>query len=79
MTGAAVRFIAPLTLEALSGQPVLTDVFSLGPSGRIEHIEAVRSVDLMIVAHARSLGVILVTNNQREFKRVDGLTVENWA
>jgi tRNA(fMet)-specific endonuclease VapC len=35
--------------------------------------------DLFIAAHARALGLILVTNNMREFQRVRGLTVENWA
>lgn len=35
--------------------------------------------DLMIAGHARSLGLILVTNNVREFRRVPGLRVENWA
>ena len=35
--------------------------------------------DLMIAGHARSQGLILVTNNLREFKRVRGLRVENWA
>jgi tRNA(fMet)-specific endonuclease VapC len=34
--------------------------------------------DLLIAAHARCLGLTLVTNNTREFKRVHGLTVENW-
>ena len=35
--------------------------------------------DSMIAGHARSLGLILVTNNMREFKRVPGLRVENWT
>jgi tRNA(fMet)-specific endonuclease VapC len=35
--------------------------------------------DLFIAAHARSLGLILVTNNTQEFGRVRGLTMENWA
>ena len=35
--------------------------------------------DLMLAGHARSLGLIMVTNNQREFKRVPGLRVENWS
>ncbi len=35
--------------------------------------------DLMIAGHARSRGLILVTNNLREFKRVPGLRVENWT
>jgi tRNA(fMet)-specific endonuclease VapC len=35
--------------------------------------------DLLIAAHARSLGLILVTNNTREFGRVQGLKIENWT
>lgn len=35
--------------------------------------------DLHIAGHARSEGFILVTNNMREFERVDGLCVENWV
>jgi len=35
--------------------------------------------DAMIAGHARSRGFVLVSNNVREFKRVDGLRVENWA
>ena len=35
--------------------------------------------DLWIAAHALASGLILVTNNEREFKRVAALKVENWA
>ena len=35
--------------------------------------------DLFIAAHARSLSLTLVTNNTREFGRVQGLRIENWA
>lgn len=35
--------------------------------------------DMMIAAHARSRGLILVTNNTSEFERVAGLRLENWA
>jgi tRNA(fMet)-specific endonuclease VapC len=35
--------------------------------------------DQMIAGHCRSLGLILVTNNVREFDRVPGLRVENWV
>ena len=35
--------------------------------------------DMMIAGHARSYGLVLVTNNLREFKKVDGLRVENWV
>lgn len=34
--------------------------------------------DLLIAAHAVSLGLCVVTRNLREFERVPGLTVENW-
>jgi tRNA(fMet)-specific endonuclease VapC len=35
--------------------------------------------DLFIAAHARSLGLTLVTNNTDEFRRVQNLTIENWT
>jgi tRNA(fMet)-specific endonuclease VapC len=35
--------------------------------------------DTQIAAHAHALEVTLVTNNTREFSRVPGLRVENWA
>jgi len=34
--------------------------------------------DLLIAAHARYIGAVLVTNNEREFRRVPGLSVQNW-
>jgi tRNA(fMet)-specific endonuclease VapC len=35
--------------------------------------------DLLIAAHARYVGATLVTNNEREFRRVPRLTVQNWT
>jgi len=35
--------------------------------------------DLFIAAHASSLGLTLVTNNTREFRRISRLAVENWS
>lgn len=35
--------------------------------------------DQLIAGHARSQGLILVTNNRREFDRVPGLRVEDWT
>ena len=34
---------------------------------------------LLIAAHARSLGLTLITNNTREFRRVRNLSIENWT
>ena len=36
-------------------------------------------LDLIIAAHARSLGAIMVTHNRRHFDKVPGLKVESWA
>jgi len=35
--------------------------------------------DMLIAAHARSEGLTLVTNNVREFQRMPGLRIDNWA
>jgi tRNA(fMet)-specific endonuclease VapC len=35
--------------------------------------------DLWIAAHAKAAGLILVTNNEREFRRIAGLEIQNWA
>lgn len=37
------------------------------------------AMDMMIAAHARSKSMVLVTNNEKHFKRVPGLTIENWT
>lgn len=39
----------------------------------------IESMDMLIAAHARSQRLTLVTNNTREFIRVTGLELENWA
>lgn len=41
--------------------------------------EMIGGNDLFIAAHARCLDLILVTNNTREFSRVERLVVENWT
>lgn len=35
--------------------------------------------DLWIAAHVAAAGLTLVTNNEREFRRVEGLAIENWV
>lgn len=44
-----------------------------------ERGEVIGGNDLLIAAHALSLDWTLVTNNEREFRRVEGLKVENWV
>ena len=37
------------------------------------------SLDMLIAAHALALDTVLVTNNMKEFERIDGLKLENWV
>jgi len=46
----------------------------LEKSGRI-----IGNNDLWIAAHARAMGVTVVTNNTKEFSRVKNLSIENWV
>ena len=39
---------------------------------------AIGAYDMLIAAHARYIDATVVTNNEREFRRVAGLAVENW-
>ena len=41
--------------------------------------EMIGANDLFIAAHARAMGLTLVTNNVAEFERVRGLSLENWT
>ena len=36
-------------------------------------------LDMMIAGHAKSMGYTVVTNNIKEFEKVEGLLLENWA
>jgi tRNA(fMet)-specific endonuclease VapC len=40
--------------------------------------EMIGNNDLWIAAHARAAGLTLVTNNEREFRRIQGLKIQNW-
>lgn len=68
----------------LAGLPVsAVDADIAGHYGRIRvALEQAGQIigpnDLLIAAHALSLGAVVVTDNVREFARVPGLSVENW-
>ena len=69
---AELLMIAPFDQEAAIAYG---DVRSaLGKKGNI-----IGGNDLLIASHALILDCILVTNNEKEFSRVDGLKIENWA
>lgn len=52
MTESATRFIAPLTLQALSGKPVYLDMWDARVANNMAHIELSRDRDLILVAPA---------------------------
>lgn len=52
MTANAQQFVTPLTFQALSGNPVGTDLFDLESESRISHIHKARIPDLVILAPA---------------------------
>jgi phosphopantothenoylcysteine decarboxylase/phosphopantothenate--cysteine ligase len=52
MTKAACRFVAPLTYAALSGNPVLTDMFAAEEAHSLSHIQLGQEADLILIAPA---------------------------
>jgi tRNA(fMet)-specific endonuclease VapC len=74
---ALIKFLAPLEILPYDDK-------AAADYGQIRtHLEkkgtVIGAMDMLIGAHARSITVTLVTNNPREFKRIPGLRVENWA
>jgi tRNA(fMet)-specific endonuclease VapC len=75
-------------LQAIEHFSARLDVLSFSPKAaahygqvRVELERAGTPVgphDMLIGAHARSEGLIVVTNNRREFDRMPGLRIENW-
>src|SRR5436305_8403263 len=52
MTHAATRFVGPITFEAITRHPVITDQFAPGANADIEHIAIASTIDLLLVAPA---------------------------
>ena len=52
MTEAACRFVGPLTFEAITRRPVVTDQFAPGANADIEHVSLASTIDLLVVAPA---------------------------
>lgn len=77
-------FQRQLTDQLVSGLEVLEfDAEAAEHSGEIHATLAkagqiIGAYDMLIAGHARSRGLTIVTNNMREFSRVDGLRCEDW-
>src|SRR5258705_6032118 len=52
MTQNATRFVGPLTFEAITRRPVITDQFAPGANADIEHIALASTIDLLLIAPA---------------------------
>jgi len=79
--GAALECLAELTalLPVLALPETATESYG-AIRAELEHAgQMIGNNDLWIAAHAKSQGLTLVTNNEREFQRVRGLKVQNWV
>jgi phosphopantothenoylcysteine decarboxylase / phosphopantothenate---cysteine ligase len=52
MTEEAVQFVSPVTFRALTGRPVVTEMFDLASEFSIEHVSLARAADIVVVAPA---------------------------
>src|SRR5271169_4805416 len=66
MTSAATRFITPMTLQALSGKPVSTDLWESGSVNAMGHIELSRTADAILVAPASADFIAKVANGHAD-------------
>ncbi len=62
MTEAATKFVAPLTFQALSENPVYLDMFSLVEQANIEHISLTKWADIMVIAPATANTISKIAN-----------------
>jgi tRNA(fMet)-specific endonuclease VapC len=72
-----MEFCAPL--EILPFDSFAASVYGTTRAALEQAGTPIGPLDTLIAAHALALKAILVTNNQREFKRVPNLHVENWT
>lgn len=74
---ALAQFITPL--EVLPFDRQATAVYGRLRATLEKKGQPIGSMDLLIAAHALSLGVRLITHNVKEFGKVPGLSIEDWA
>ena len=71
-----------IVLEAKSEKPGLAQsdsIYSYGVQRAAVHDRRRDAFDRLIAAHATSLGLTLITNNEADFRDYPGLIVENWG
>jgi len=66
MTPAATQFVAPMTLQALSGRPVLTDLWASGAANAMGHIDLSRGADAIVVAPASADFIAKLANGHTD-------------
>lgn len=71
------EFILPL--EVVPFEEKAAEAYGTVRSSLERNGMLIGSMDMLIGAHALSLGMTLVTNNTREFKRIKGLKVVDWS
>lgn len=74
---ALLRFLAPLSILPF-GQAAASEYGEIRAYLQTQGTP-IGPLDMLITSHARAEGMILVTNNVREFERVPELELENWA
>jgi tRNA(fMet)-specific endonuclease VapC len=74
-----VRLVVPLPMPEKAGEVYGFIRANLEARGEMIGPNDLRVNDLWIAAHAVAAGLTLVTNNEKEFRRVRGLKVQNWA
>jgi tRNA(fMet)-specific endonuclease VapC len=65
-------------LEVLALEAPVDTVYGEIRAGLERTGQPIGANDLLIAAHALALGLTVVTDNEREFSRIDDLRVENW-
>ncbi|MBI3010103.1 MAG: type II toxin-antitoxin system VapC family toxin [Candidatus Omnitrophica bacterium] len=71
------EFLAPL--EILDFQAQVAPIYGVLRTSLVRTGKMIGPLDLLIAAHALHLGVILITNNIKEFSRIADLKIENWV
>jgi len=65
-------------IEVLALETPVDAVYGVIRAGLERTGQPIGANDLLIAAHALALGLTVVTDNEREFSRINGLRVENW-